>query len=190
MTVLGGEKGGSHKGRFWVYIGPAEFPYDVYDFTENRKRDGPAEFLANYAGYLQADAFSGYDGIFTGSDGQIIEVGCSAHARGKFYDARSSSPAEASLILEMIRRLYDVEDRARPLDDDVRRGLRQAEAVPILDRLREELDRLSSRLLPKSALAQAVTYALNQWQAPCRYTQDGRLTIDNNVSERRLRIRR
>ena len=82
VTVLGGEKGGSHKGRFWVYIGPAEFPYDVYDFTENRKRDGPAEFLANYAGYLQADAFSGYDGIFTGSGGQIIEVACWAHARG------------------------------------------------------------------------------------------------------------
>jgi transposase len=187
VTVLGGEKGGSHKGRFWVYIGPAEFPYDVYDFTENRKRDGPAQFLANYAGYLQADAFSGYDGIFTGSDGQVLEVACWAHARRKFFDARSSSPAEASLILEMIRRLYEVEDRARPLDDDARRGLRQAEAVPILERLREELDRLSSRLLPKSALAQAVTYALNQWQALCRYTQDGRLTIDNNISERRLR---
>ena len=86
MTVLGGEKGGSHKGRFWVDIGPAEFPYDVYDFTENRKRDGPAEFLANYAGYLQADAFSGYDGIFTGSGGQIIEVACWAHA-GRKLDA-------------------------------------------------------------------------------------------------------
>jgi hypothetical protein len=63
VTVLGGEKGGSHKGRFWVYIRPAAFPYDVYAFTENRKRDGPAQFLANYAGYLQADAFSGYDGL-------------------------------------------------------------------------------------------------------------------------------
>ena len=187
VTVLGGEKPGSHKGRFWVYIGPAAFPYDVYDFTENRKRDGPAQFLANYAGYLQADAFSGYDGIYTGSDGQILEVACWAHARRKFFEARSSSPAEASLILEMIRRLYEVEDRARPLDDDARRALRQAEAVPILERLRDELDRLSSRLLPKSALAQAVTYALNQWQALCRYTEDGRLTIDNNVSERRLR---
>ena len=59
--------------------------------------------------------------------------------------------------------------------------------MPILERLRKELDRLSSRLLPKSALAQAVTYALNQWQALCRYSQDGRLTIDNNISERRLR---
>ena len=51
-------------------------PYDVYDFTENRKRDGPAQFLANYTGYLQADAFSGYDGIYTGSDGRILEVAC------------------------------------------------------------------------------------------------------------------
>jgi transposase len=187
VTVLGGEKGGSHKGQFWVYIGPAAFPYDVYDFTDNRKRDGPAQFLANYAGYLQADAFSGYDGVFTGSDGKIVEVACWAHARRKFFDARSSSPAEASLVLQMIRRLYEVEDRARPLDDDARRALRQAEAMAILGRLKTELDRLSSQLLPKSALAQAVTYALNQWQALCRYTEDGRLTIDNNTAERRLR---
>ncbi len=76
VTVLGGEKPGSHTGRFWVYIGPAAFPYDVYDFTENRKRDGPVQFLANYTGYLQADAFSGYDGIYTGSDGRILEVAC------------------------------------------------------------------------------------------------------------------
>jgi transposase len=187
VTVLGGEKPGSHTGRFWVYIGPLAFPYDVYDFTENRTRDGPAQFLKDYAGYLQADAFSGYDGIYTGSDGRIIEVACWAHARRKFFDARSSSPAEASLILEMIRRLYDVEDRARPQDDAARSALRQADAVPILQRLRVELDRLSSRLLPKSALAKAVTYALNQWDALCRYTQDGRLTIDNNTAERRLR---
>jgi transposase len=187
VTVLGGAEIGSHKGRFWVYIGPAAFPYDVYDFTGNRKRDGPARFLANYVGYLHADAFSGYDGIYTGSDGQILEVACWAHARRNFFEARSSSPAEAALILQMIRRLYDVEDRARPLDDDARRAMRQAEAVPVLERLRQELDRLSSRLLPKSALAQAITYALNQWQALCRYTHDGRLTIDNNVSERRLR---
>ena len=187
VTVLGGDKPGSHKGRFWVYIGPTTVPFDVYDFTEDRKRDGPARFLANYAGYLQADAFSGYDGIFTGSDGQIIEVACWAHARRKFFESRSSSPAEASLILQVVQRLYEVEDKARSLDDDARRAMRQAEAVPILERLRQELDRLSIKLLPKSALALAVNYALNQWRALCRYTEDGRLSIDNNVSERRLR---
>jgi transposase len=187
VTVLGGDTPGSHRGQFRVYIGSAAVPYDVYDFTEDRTRDGPALFLANYAGYLQADAFSGYDGIYAGSDGRVREVACWAHARRKFFEARSSSPADASLILEMIRRLYEVEDRVRPLDDDARRAPRQAEALPVLDRLREELDRLSARLLPKSALAQAVTYASNQWEALCRYTEDGRLTIDNNVSERRLR---
>jgi transposase len=187
VRVLGGDQPGSHKGRFWVYIGPTTIPYDVYDFTEDRKRDGPARFLANYAGYLQADAFSGYDGIYTGSDGNILEVACWAHARRKFYEARSTSPADASLILQMIWRLYDVEDRARPLDDDGRRAMRQLESVPILERIREELDRLSSRLLPKSALAQAVAYASNQWRALCRYPEDGRLTIDNNMSERRVR---
>jgi transposase len=187
VTFLGGDEPGSHTGRFWIYIGPPPISYDVYDFTENRKRDGPSRFLANFAGYLQADAFSGYDGIYTGSDGRIIEVACWAHARRKFFDARSSSPAEASLILEIIRRLYEIEDRARLLDDAARRAMRQAEAVPILERLRAELDRLDAKLLPKSALAQAITYALNQWRALCRYTEDGRLTIDNNVSERRLR---
>jgi transposase len=187
VTVLGGETAGSHQGRFWVYIGPITLPYDVYDFTENRKRDGPAQFLANYAGYLQADAFSGYDGIYMGSDGKIVEVACWAHARRKFFEARSSSPAEASLVLQIIQRLYEVEDRARPLDNDARRALRQTESVPILERLRQELDRLSTKLLPRSALAQAITYASNQWRALCRYTEDGRLTIDNNVSERRLR---
>jgi transposase len=187
VTVLGGDKPGSHKGRFWVYIGPTALPYDVYDFTEDRKRDGPARFLASYVGYLQADAFSGYDGIYTGSGGKIIEVACWAHARRKFLEARSSAPGEASLILQIIQRLYDVEDRVRPLDDDARRAMRQTESVQILKRLREELDRLSSKLLPKSALAQATAYALNQWQALCRYTEDGRLTIDNNTSERRVR---
>jgi transposase len=187
VTVLHDDEPRSRKGRFWVYIGPSSLPYDVYDFTEDRKRDGPSRFLAGFAGYLQADAFSGYDGIYTGSDGQILEVACWAHARRKFFEARSSSPAEASLIIEMIRRLYEVEDRARPLDDGARRVLRQTESVLILDRLRDELNRLAKKLLPKSALAQAVVYALNQWDALCRYTEDGRLTIDNNTSERRLR---
>ena len=99
VTVLGGDGPRSRKGRFWVYIGPTKVPYDVYDFTEDRKRDGPSRFLANFAGYLQADAFSGYDGIYAGSGGQILEVACWAHARRKFFEARSSSPAEASLIL-------------------------------------------------------------------------------------------
>ena len=81
VTVLGGDEPGSTTGRFWTYIGDDEHPYTVYDFTMSRSRDGPAAFLSDYRGFLQADAFAGYDGIFLGSDGGVEEVACWAHAR-------------------------------------------------------------------------------------------------------------
>ena len=112
VTVLGGKLLGSSKGRFWVYIGDAEHPYSVYDFTMNWARDGPAAFLKDYRGFLQADAYGGYDGIFLGSDGGILEVACWAHAHRKFFEARSNAPREANQVLEWVRQLYDIEDRA------------------------------------------------------------------------------
>ncbi|AGA30352.1 IS66 family transposase [Singulisphaera acidiphila] len=187
VKALGGEAPGSLTTRFWLYHGDEDHSYDVYDHTASRKRDGPATFLAGFVGYLQADAYAGYDGLYLGSPSAIHEVACWAHARRKFYDARSSSPGNAGLILEAIRRLYDVEDRVRGLSVEARQALRAQEAVPILERLRGDLDRLADQSLPKSALGQALTYARNQWKALCRYTEDGRLTIDNNVAERRLR---
>ena len=188
VTVLGGEETGSSTGRFWDYIGDDAHPYSVYDFTMSRSRDGPAEFLKDYRGFLQADAYGGYDGIFLGSDGRIIEVACWAHARRKFFDAQSNAPREANQVLEWIRQLYDIEDRARDFTPAARQVLRQQEAVPILDRIEKYLDELRERILPKSALGKALTYARNQWAALRRYTTDGRLTIDNNVSERTLRL--
>jgi transposase len=188
VTVLGGEEPGSSTGRFWVYIGDADHPYSVYDFSTSRSRDGPAAFLKDYRGFLQADAYGGYDGIFLDSNGKIVEVACWAHARRKFFEARSNAPREANEILEWIRQLYDVEDRARELTPEQRQALRQRESVPILDRIEKKLDDLGDRLLPKSAMGKAVTYARNQWAALRRYVTDGRLTIDNNVSERTLRL--
>lgn len=188
VTVLGGEKPGSSTGRFWVYIGDAQYPYSVYDFTMSRARDGPAAFLKDYRGFLQADAYGGYDGIFLGSDGGIVEVACWAHARRKFFDARTNAPREANQVLEWIRQLYDIEDRARDFPVAERQLLRQLESKPILDRIENYLDELSQRTLPKSGLGKAVTYARNQWAALRQYVSDGRLTIDNNVSERTLRL--
>jgi transposase len=188
VTVLDGNVLGSSKGRFWVYIGDEEHPYSVYDFTMSRSRDGPAEFLKDYRGFLQADAYGGYDGIDLDSQGRIIEVACWAHARRKFYEARPNAPREAKQILEWIRQLYDIEDRARDFTPVARQVLRQQESVPILDRIEKYLAELKERILPKSALSKAVNYARNQWAALRRYTSDGRLTIDNNVSERTLRL--
>jgi transposase len=186
VTVLTGDKEGSRQGRFWTYIGD-QHPYSVYDFTESRARDGPAKFLTGFQGYLHADAYGGYDHIYLGSNDAIREVACWAHVRRKFFDARDSLPRDAHQILEWIRQLYDIEERTRELSAEARREFRAREAEPVLDRIGMRIAELANRALPKSALAKAVWYARNQWQALCRYTEDGRLTIDNNVSERTLR---
>jgi transposase len=186
MTLLSSKQAGSRTGRFWTYIA-AEHPYSVYDFTESRARDGPAKFLAGFRGYLHADAYGGYDQIYLGSNEAIREVACWAHARRRFFDARDSSPRDAHQILEWIRQLYDIEEQARELSADARREVRVAESEPVLVRIGARLAELEKRALPKSELSKAVSYARNQWRALCRYTEDGRLSIDNNVSERTLR---
>ena len=186
VTVLVSGAEGSRQGRFWTYVGE-EYPYSVYDFSTSRRRDGPQSFLQTFRGYLHADAYAGYDAIYLGSNHQIVEVACSAHARRKFFDASKNYPRESHQVLEWIRQLYDIEDRARELSVDARYDLRRAEAEPVLDKLEVYLAELAETLLPKSALAKAVTYARNQWQALRRYTADGRLTMDNNTAERTLR---
>ena len=185
VTVLGGPQG-SFEGHFWTYLG-YEHPYSVYDFTTSHSRDGPVRFLQGFTGYLHADAFTGYDAIFLGPHAAIQEVACWAHARRKFFDAVKSYPRESHQVLEWIRQLYDIEDRARTWSPEARRQLRVAEAIPVLDKIEAYLADLARRVLPKSSLAKAVNYARNQWAALRRYTEDGRLTIDNNVSERTLR---
>src|SRR5262249_45875286 len=182
VTVLGGEQPGSTTGRFWAYIGDDEHPYTVYDFTMSRSRDGPAAFLSDYRGFLQADAYGGYDGIFLGSDGGVQEGACWAHARRKFYDARSNAPRPANEILEWIRQLYDIEDRAREWSAGSRLALRQRESVPILDRIEAKLDELTGRVLPKSSLGQAVTYARDPGAALRRGPSGGRWAERNNGS--------
>src|SRR5271155_4644483 len=106
----------------WIYYGDRSHPCNVLDFTVNRKRDGPQTFLANYHGYLHADAFSGYDALYLPSPradaAPIIEVACNAHARRKFYDARSSAAAAAHQALAYYRQLYELERAATQLGFD------------------------------------------------------------------------
>lgn len=175
-------------GRFWAYLGDVENPYTVYDFTLSRRRDGPAKFLKGFEGYLHADAYGGYDGIYAGSNGAIREVACWAHARRKFFDARHTAPAHAPVMLAMIGQLYEIEDRGRTLSVEERRALRERESAPVLDRIERWLAERALSVLPKNLLGQAIGYARNQWEALRRYTADGRLTIDNNPSERTLRL--
>lgn len=171
--------------RVWVYLGDRLNPYAVFDFTESRKRDGPKTFLDTFSGYLQADAFAGYDCIFTGD--KIREVACWAHARRKFFDALNSNSKSASEALQMIQELYAVEKQASTMTDEARVDLRRAHSELILKKMKKWLDAQKLTALPKSPLSQAITYALNNWSALCTYLQDGELNIDNNKSERTLR---
>jgi hypothetical protein len=176
---------GSRKGYMWVYIGGQDDV--VFDFTNSPKRDGPETFLKGYRGYLQADAFSGYDRIYAG--GEVVEVACWAHARRKFFEAQSSHEAEAKRILELIGRLYAVEHRpkTRSLSDEKLPAWRQRHSRRRLDRLRAELDRLALSVLPRSPLGKAIGYTLNNWKALRRYTEAAYLSIDNNHSERQIK---
>lgn len=181
-----GGPGKTKQGRIWVYAS-SELREAVYDFTMSREGAGPEAFLRGFSGYLQADAFSGYDRLF--ASGDVVEVGCLAHARRGFYEARSTDPEGASLVLAVIRGLYLIE---RAVDElgfgpEERKRVRQTEAVPLLESLEKFLRTEKERALPSSPFGQAITYALNQWDAICRYTTDGRLSIDNGLSERCLR---
>ena len=169
-------------GRFWVYCGDAQNPYSVYDYTASRKRDGPANFLKDYQGYLQADAFAGYDGIYAA--GTVKQVLCWAHARRKFFEAKEAQPRTAIPALAFIARLYDVEREAKLLSVAARQILRQERSLPVLAEFHTWLTALAARVLPKSPVGQAIHYVLPRWGGLTRYCEDGALAIDN---ERTLR---
>ena len=171
--------------RFWAYLGDQQHPYVVYDFTESRKRDGPQQFLAGYEGYLQADAYGGYDGIYAG--GKVHEVACWAHARRKWYEARTTDPARAHHALALIQKLYRVERDCRRADPEERLAARQDRSLPILGEFKNWLDEQHEKFLPKSPIGQAATSTANQWTALKRYCESGDLSIDNNTAERAMR---
>jgi transposase len=180
------------KGYLWVYIGDGV--QVIFEFTATHSRAGPLGILGHYAGYVQADAHKSYDALFeASSDGTPsprIEVGCWAHTRRKFYDARLDDRRRCTEMLALIRRLYDVEREAKEteLDPDARLALRQEQSVPILNEIRPRLEQWSIELLPKNPVAQAVHYARAQWTALTRFLEDGRLPLDNNIAERMLRL--
>jgi transposase len=175
-------------GRFWDYIRRDAQPAILFDYTATHARDGPAAFLKDFRGFLQADACSVYDGIYTGSKGAIVEVGCWAHGRNKFSDAQSTDPERVLAAKAWVRRLYDVEDEAKELSSAARLRLRQEKSVPILESFYQWLLAQKVQVLPKSPIAAAINYVLNQWEALTRYTTDGDLHIDNNLSERILKL--
>ena len=194
----GVRRGRTRTARLWAYqcggfkLDPgggwaAHAPAVMFDFTESREGLHPLRILARYAGYLQADAYAGFDALFRA--GWIIEVACWAHARRKFFEVAKSqsTPGLAHEAVRFIAALYAVESEIKGQTPAERLNVRQLRSVPLLANFKVWLDAHGPNLLPKSPLGNAFSYALANWTALCRFTECGVLEPDNNAVERAIR---
>jgi transposase len=177
--------GQTQPARMWVYVGDEANPYNVFDFTLNRSREGPKEFLKDYTQVLLADAYGGYNGVVAGN--AITRAGCWSHARRKFVDAEKTAPEFAREAVTLMDALFALERQAKDVSVAERLPLRQAQSVPLLAELHRKLLIWKEQLLPKHPMAEAVNYTLGQWEALTVFTIDGAVPIDNNVSEREMK---
>ena len=191
VPVLKKGGGTAKTGRFWVYSGCSP-QCAIYDYSPDRQQIWSMEFLKNYQGYLQADAYPGSDKIY--APGKIIEVACMAHARRKFFEiAKANNKSTGSktgisvTALHYISKLYKVEARIKHLDLLAKKAIRKRKAKPILRNYKKWLLIQSERVLPKSPLGNAISYTLNNWIALTRYLGNGILDIDNNKAERLMK---
>jgi transposase len=202
VRLLDPGRGKTQTARFWVYVGDDGYAFIIFDFTPSRSQDGPEKFLKRFKGYLQADAFVGYDKLYAGKG--VIEVACWAHARRKFFESKDTD-ARAKDMLDLIRDLYAIEAQARPavvaaralpleqraaalnVAFAARKQLRDEFSTPILEKIDTWMTARLADTLPKSPLGLAIGYVRNQWLALKRFLENGALEIDNNTAENALR---
>lgn len=192
VPVLAPGDGKTKTGRLWTYVRddrPAgdECPPAVwFAYSPNRRGEHPQAHLKSFKGILQADAYGGFDALY--ADGTIQEAACWAHVRRKFFDLHKAhgSPVAAE-ALKRIGALYGIETTIRGKPPQERQTVRDAQATPLLLSLHDWLQETLRSLSQKSALAEAIRYALKLWTALVLYTSDGRIEIDNNAAERSLR---
>lgn len=180
------KKGKTHRGYYWVYHAPLQ-KIVVMEYQRGRgARDGPGVFLKDYRGALQSDGYAVYDAYDKHPD--VTTYNCMAHARRHFFEARDSAQELADHALEEIRNLYSIERYLREETDcspETRRRMRQEQSVPILKGLKTWLE--ANEGLPQSPFGKAVKYSLSRWEKLSRYTEDGRIEIDNNLVENAIR---
>lgn len=191
VPVLNPGAGRTKTGRLWAYVrddrpaGAEEPPAVLFRYSPDRKGIHPQRHLQGYRGILQADAYAGFNPLY---GGDVVEAGCWAHLRRKFYDvAQATASPLAEEALRRIAALYAIEAEIRGSLPAERRAARQARAGPQLLQLKRWLEATLSKVSAKSELAAAIKYALARWAALTRYVDDGRSEIDNNAAERAIR---
>lgn len=179
------KKGKTHRGYYWVYHSPEE-RLVLFDYREGRGREGPEEILENFQGYLQTDGYDAYDAFAERKGVEVLH--CMAHARRKFEEALSNDKARAEHVLKKMQELYAIERQAREagLSHEERKKERE-KAIPVLCALEEWMKEQYPHLQPKSAIGQAIAYSLKRWKKLSKYTENGRLEIDNNLVENAIR---
>jgi len=192
MPVLAPGNGKTKTGRLWVYVrddrnsGSLAAPAVWFAYSANRQGLHPQTHLAGFTGVLQADAYGGYDRIYT--DNNVTEAACWAHARRKVYDlhVKKATPTTTE-ILRRIGELYGIEAQIRGQPQMERQRIRQLQAKPLLVELEVWLRNRLLTLSTQSETTKAINYMLNQWQALVYYCEDGVAEIDNNIAENALR---
>ncbi len=191
------EPGKSPQSQSYLWVqrgGPPDRTILLYDYDPSRSQDVPRRLLGDYRGYLQVDGYSGYDKVC--AENGITQLGCWAHARRKFDEALKVQSAKrkakgktplAVQALQRIQLLYRIERKAKNLSDDKRLELRQQQAVPVLEGLHDWLEQHMHLVPPQSALGKAMGYMHKQWDKLTPYATDGRLRIDNNLTENAVR---
>lgn len=188
---------GVKQGRIWTYVrdqrpwaGQAP-PGAIYYFSPDRKGEHPRKHLANSAGILQADAYSGFKALYeTGADGsaQFREAACWAHLRRDFHDIWTGTKSEiAKEALDRIGQLYDIEREIKGLSADERLVVRQQKTKPKVDAFHAWAEDQLTRIPGKGDLAKAFRYGLSRWPSFTLFLKDGRVAIDNNAAERGMR---
>jgi transposase len=179
-------KGKCATGYLWV-AGRPEADV-IFEFHPGRGKEYAQALIGDFKGYLQRDGYGAYSALARGQPG-LIPVGCWAHARRKFVEALDERPEPAGQIVTELRKLYLIERRARDeaLAPEQRWHVRREVSAPILAALKPQLEALRPGCLPQSPLGKAIQYALAEWEPLQRFLQDGRLEIDNNLTENAIR---
>lgn len=183
----------------WVYCTGADSPANdtspanqdairrivIYEYQDSRASRCPVNYLKDFSGYLQVDGYAGYDKV------PATLVGCFAHARRKFMEAKKAQPkgksGKADIALATIQKLYRIETEIKAKVATEKHDIRQEKALPLLNRFKAWLDQSALQVPPKTVLGKAIGYTLRQWPKLIRYLDDGQLSIDNNRAERAIK---
>lgn len=141
------------------------------------------EVLGNYQGYLQCDGYTVYDKI--GKNEGVTLVGCLAHVRRKYHEALNSDKRRAQFGLDLFRQIYHQDTFAQ--DSENKTAYRLEHIKPLLDQVKAWIDDEANKVLPKSPIGKAMSYTLSQWPKLINIFLDGKLKLDNNLIENKIR---